>query len=277
MQQKIGLLVGTSVLTSVLLVGGTAFAEATAPTALGQSQRDGVKMMPRTPGVFGTVTAISGSTITITSKAPQFGKKPGTTATAGTVTTYTINAGSAIVTKNNVASSLSSITVGDVIAAEGTISGTTVTATTIRDGIPTGKGGEGFGAGHASSTTAQAVIQGNGQPVIGGAVTAITGNTLTVTNKSNVTYTVDVTSAKFVKPGIASASVANITVGDNVIVQGAVNGNAVTATSVIDQGVVPTTTNATSNPPTVAGSAVTPRTGFFESIGGFFHKLFGFF
>ena len=48
----------------------------------------------------------------------------------------------------------------------------------------------------ATSTARFPMMTGNGQPIIGGKVTAVNGNSLTVTNASNVTYTVDVTSAK---------------------------------------------------------------------------------
>lgn len=72
-------------------------------------------------GVQGTVSAVSGSTITVTGKDGQ---------------TYTVNAGSATV-QHMVTGSLSDITVGDTIGVQGTVSGTSITATTIMDGIPT--------------------------------------------------------------------------------------------------------------------------------------------
>lgn len=72
-------------------------------------------------GVHGTVSAVNGSTITVTGKDGQ---------------TYTVNAGSATV-QRMVTGSVSDITVGDTIGVQGTVSGTSVTATTIMDGIPT--------------------------------------------------------------------------------------------------------------------------------------------
>ena len=57
---------------------------------------------------------------------------------------------------------------------------------------------------------------------------------MTVTNKSNVTYTVDATNAKIVQ-GQNTIAVSNVAVGDSVVVQGTVNGNSITASSVIDQ------------------------------------------
>ncbi len=74
----------------------------------------------RGPGVTGTVSAVNGSTITITGKDG---------------TSYTVNAGSATVQKM-VTGSLSDVTVGDTIGVQGTVSGTSVTATSIMDDLP---------------------------------------------------------------------------------------------------------------------------------------------
>lgn len=71
-------------------------------------------------GVMGTVTAVNGSTVTVTGKDGV---------------SYTVNAGSATV-QRMVTGALSDITVGDTIGVQGTVSGTTVTATTIMDGVP---------------------------------------------------------------------------------------------------------------------------------------------
>jgi hypothetical protein len=64
-----------------------------------------------------------------------------------------VNASGATVTKNGVAGSFSSIAVGDMIAVQGTINGTSVTATKITDGFMagTGRGGPG-GMRYGSST-----------------------------------------------------------------------------------------------------------------------------
>ncbi len=249
-------LVSASVVLGSLLVAGTAFAAG-----------PGSWMGGHAPGVFGTVASISGNTLTVTSKG--FGPN-------ATATTYTVDATNATVTKTNAASTVSVIAVGDMVAVQGTVSGTNVTATTIHDGMMRMMRGEhdgmfGKGAHSASSTpggTASQFPAGNGQPVIGGAVTAITGNSLTVTNKSNVTYTIDATSAKVSKASVTGATVSSISVGDNVVIQGTINGTAVTASSVIDQGTAPSSTGTT--PPAHRG-------GFMGAVGGFFSHLFGFF
>ena len=199
-------------------------------------------------GIGGTVASVSGTTLTVTSKAGPNG---------GTATTYTVDASSATVTKSGATSSVSGIAVGDTVMVQGTVSGTSVTATSISDGQ--------FGKGGMSGQTPS--IQGNGQPIVAGKVATISGTTLTITNNSNVTYTIDASSAK-VTQGQNTITTSNINTGDTIIAQGTVNGTSVVASSVIDQtrpaGTTTTTPGQQSNP------------GFFGSIGQFFMHLFGF-
>jgi hypothetical protein len=201
-------------------------------------------------GIRGAVASISGTTLTVTSKAPQNG---------GTATTYTVDASNATVTKNNAASTVSGISAGDTIMVQGTVNGTSVTAKTIRDGVT------------------QPAIQGNGEPVVAGSVTAISENTITITNKSNITYAVDATNAKFVVAGVTGPTISNVAVGDNLVIQGTVNGTNVTASSVIDQK--PAANSNTSN----QGNGQQPKPGImggighmFGGIGNFFKHMFGF-
>ena len=239
-KKRISLLLAVVGILSVVLVAVPAFAQ-TSPGSYG-----GVRQGGRTggqPGVFGTVTSVNGTTLTVTSKG--FEK----TATA---TTYTVDTTNATVTKNNAASTVADIAVGDTIMIQGTVSGTSVTATTIRDGV----------------AQPQTAIQGNGQPVTAGSVTSISGNIITITNASNVTYTVDATNAKFSIKGVTSPTISNIAVGDNLTVQGTVSGTSVTASSVIDQK--PVASNNTNK------TASNPVTGFIGGITNFFKHLFGF-
>ena len=155
-----------------------------------------------------------------------------------------------------------------MIMVQGTVSGTSVTATTINDGFAKGMGGMGMNGGASMAN----LPAGNGQPIVGGAVTAVSGNSITVTNTAGVTYTIDATNAKFTKGGVTAATIANVSVGDNVIAQGTVNGTAVTAASVFDQGAKPAAGSTTS---TGGATTVKPK-GFFGAIGGFFSHLFGF-
>ncbi len=191
------------------------------------------------PKVLGTVTVVSGNTITITSK--------GGTAT----TTYTVDATNAKIEKNGSASTIANILVGDMILVEGTINGTTIVAKEIKTLKKDDK-------------NPNPILEGNGQPIIGGKVTLVSGSTVTITNKSNTTYTVDLTNAKIVKAG-KNAVIADVVVGDTVLVQGTINGTSVIATSVVDQGV-------SSNPNGNNGK----HKGFFRKIGGWFSRIFGF-
>jgi len=244
--------------------------------ATGAQGWGGSGMMHRpggTPGVFGTVSAISGTTLTVTSKA-----RSNATSAVATPTVYTVDASNAMVYKGSATSTVSvgSIATGDTVMVQGTVSGTNVAATVIRDGVLGTMGGKGFG-GHSASSTPRTmptpVIQGNGEPVIGGAVTAISGSTLTVTNASNVTYTIDVTNATLVKNG-TSTTLTNIAVGDTLVVQGTVNGTSVTASSVIDQG-AKSSTSASAGGTSASGSHG-GFGGIFSAIGGFFQHIFGF-
>ncbi len=253
MKNKLALAITGSAVLGSLLMAGPAF-------AAGPGFRRGGMMGGR--GLFGTVSAINGTTLTVQSKG--FGKNP-------TATTYTVDATNATVTKSGSASSLSNVSIGDTVMIAGTINGSSVTATTIRDGV-TSRGGMGMKPGVRNGENPQtkpALIQGNGQPVIGGNVTAINGSTLTIKNKGNAAYTVDASSATIQKAG-ATSTVSSITVGDNVVVQGTVNGTSITASSVVDSG--------TAVAPNAGGvPSDTRRGGFMGAIGGFFHSLFWFF
>ena len=196
------------------------------------------------PGVFGTVSAISGSTLTVTGKNKL---------NSGTGTTYTVDASNATVTKNGTSSSVTSIAVGDTVMIQGTVNGSNVIATAVRDNVPR----------RGQKTKPNPIIQGNGEPIVSGSITAINGTTVTITNKSNVTYIIDASNATIEKDN-ATSTLSSVAAGDNVIVQGAVNGTSVIASSIIDQG---GTANAASSK---------PHPGFFGGIINFFQHLFGF-
>jgi hypothetical protein len=214
-------------------------------------------------GILGTVSSVSGNTITV-NVAARKGFGTSTQATAVAAATYTIDASGATVYKNNATSSVSNIVSGDTVMVQGTVSGTNVTAKVIRDGkMPM----ENFQKGNRATSTEQ-MISGDGNPVVAGTVSAISGNTITLKNNSNTQYTVDASSAD-IKKGEATSSVSSISIGDNILVQGTVNGSSVTATMVIDQSAKPGNDNNGGRPE--GGVKV-----FFGKIGGFFMHLFGF-
>ncbi len=218
-------------------------------------------MMTR-PTVTGTVTAISGTTITI------YGHQ-GMAGTSSPQTTFTIDATNAIVMKNKATSTLSAITVGNQLHVSGTLTETTVVATMIRDGAIPLRGEKG-GVINNQNTQAITELKGNGQPVVAGQVTAINGTILTVTNKANVTYTVEAGTSKVIVDGNTS-TLGSVKVGDMVILQGAVNGTQVIATTLIDNG-----TTQTQNTGNSQAQNKPQRGGFFGGIGNFFGKFFGF-
>ena len=256
-----------------LAVAVPAFAQTgtSASAGVGMGMRRG--MMPGTPGVMGTVSAVNGTTLTVTGKT--WGPKTAAGATATASITYTVDASNAQVFKDGATSTISNVATGDMVMVQGTVTGSNIAATVIRDGMNGFKGMSGKpGFDHGSTSTIPKVspIQGNGQPVVGGSITAISGTTLTVTNASNVTYTIDASNAKIVKNGTSTAF-STLATGDNVVVQGTVSGTSITASSVIDQGASNTAGD------TSAGSSVTgvhSGGGFFDMIGGFFKHLFGF-
>ena len=220
---------------------------------MGAWQQDGSPA----PAVVGSITAINGTTLTL----QAWGRGDRKDATS---TTYTVDAANATVYDKGATSTLSSLATGDMIAVRGTMNGTTVTATVIRYGMNGALGRRGMG--DASRT---APFTGNGQPIVGGTVASVNGTTFTIVNSGNATYTVNAANATVVDRGTTS-TIASIVTGDNVLVQGTVNGTDIAATSVIVQG---EPANATATPAHRSGF---DPFGFFKSIGGFFKHFFGF-
>lgn len=255
----------------ILLSGVTAFAQtADAQPGIRAGFRSGSfgtpGMQERRPGIFGTVSAVNGTTLTVTGKeGPQ---------ESGSGAAYTVDASGATVHKEGEVSSLSAIAVGDTVMIEGTVSGTNVTASLIRDGARP-RDGSGRGPEGGAGKGAMASFEGNGQPVVAGTVSSVSGATFALATKSGISYTVDASAAAIMKAG-ATSTLAALAGGDAVVVQGAVTGTAVTASTVIDHGAPPAeAAGGTSEDGALRG----PRGGFFARIGGFFGgflHLFGF-
>lgn len=214
------------------------------------------------PNVVGKVTAINGNIITITRKQESEKEKSATSTTPAS-TTFTIDATNAKILRGETAITISNIAVGDNIVVQGTITGTNVVATQIRDG-KMGNGNENVN----ENNQAMMQIKGNGQPVVAGKISVISGSAITITNTGNVTYTIDATNAKIVQ-GKNTILVAGLKVGDSVIVQGTVNGTAITASTIIAQVNKPVDVNSNVN-------VEKPNKGFFSSFGQWFRHLFGF-
>jgi hypothetical protein len=257
-------------LVASLGLASTAFADTnnTQPTPAPQGQREGRGMEVRArmiPRVFGTVASINGNIITVTSVRGEKDRNRSTT-------TFTIDATNAKIFKNNATSTIQSIVTGDTIVARGTLKGTNLVATEIRDGKPMmGRGdnqndrnGQKENDDKNKRASSTPVIVGNGQPVVGGSVTTINGSTLTITNKSGVVYTIDATNA-VIQKGDSKSTVASIAVGDTVVVQGSVNGQSIVASSVLDQANVPKNDGESKS-----------ASAFFGGIKNFFSHMFGF-
>ena len=257
MKRALGALIVGSTVISSLAFAGTALAKG--PSEFGRSGQN----VPR-PVVVGTVATISGMTLTVTAQNDD--RDDHATSTA---TTYTVDATNATVTKNGATSTVSAILIGDKVMVRGTVTGTQVVAAVINDGKMLGRPDMHGKNPKDSKLAPTAMMQGNGSPVIGGSVTAIGSTTLTVTAKSGTVYTVNTASTTVVKAGVAS-TLSAVAAGDNVIVQGTVNGTSVTASSIIDQGAAP-----------ALGASTTQnhgeKKGFFKTLGGFFSHMFGFF
>lgn len=160
---------------------------------------------PMSPMVFGTVASINGTTISLTGKNN---------------TTYSVDATNAKVMKGfGTVAQVSDIKVGDSLMVNGTINGTSVTATMIMDGQPPKPGVRGpkgpLGANR---------FMGNGSM---GSVTAVSGNSFTIQNKgrggktTSVTVTTDA-NTKVTKNGQAD-TLGDVAVGQMVMVKGTKN------------------------------------------------------
>ena len=123
----------TTLATAVPVFAQTTTPQGTPPVWANRGAGNGANRIMK-PGVYGKVTAVSGNIITVSSMK----RTPGATATTAPTpiaVTYTVDATNAKIMKNNVAGTIASIAVGDTIMAQGTLTGTNLVATTIRDGV----------------------------------------------------------------------------------------------------------------------------------------------
>lgn len=152
---------------------------------------------------YGEVVAVSGATITISAEP----------------NTYTVDVSSATF---NGGASLASVVVGDKIATMGTLSGTTITASSVWVSK--------YSAGTANMVS------------VVGKVTAINGNTITVTGScpqcvrggggSYETYSVDATNATIVVKG-GNGTIADIAIDNQVTAMGKVSGTTIIASRIL--------------------------------------------
>jgi len=236
--------IGSFVLVSPVLANNNQQGENEQKKGIVKDESDSNRMMP---AVVGKVSAINGNILTVISKNKN-------SATAST--TFTVDVANAKLLRGNTTITISDIAIGDNVIVQGTVTGTNVIATIVRDG-KVGNGNEN------DNNQALLQIQGNGQPIVAGTISVINGNTITITNTGNVTYTIDATNAKIVQ-GKNTISISGVKVGDMVIVQGTVNGTSVVASTIIDQAKLTNTIEEKKN------------VGFFGSIAQWFRRLFRF-
>lgn len=169
------------------------------------------------PIVMGTISAISGSSITVAGRAGKDG---------AAATSHVVDASAAKIMKDKgVAATLADLKVGDMIAVEGTTSGTSVTATTIFSGTPfAGKlAGGAMGRG-----------KGRGMPAVSGTVSSVSGTSITLAAKNGTAYTVDASAAKIMKGKGTAATAADVQAGDAIAVFGTSTGTSISATMIFD-------------------------------------------
>lgn len=265
LKRSISAIVAGSAILGSLSFAGTALAS----NGMHRGEQNETKVNVARPVVVGTVASVVGSTLTVNVKARQHENKTTTTASS---TVFTVDAATAVVTKAGVSSTVGAIVIGDKVSIIGTVTGTNVVATKIIDGKMSERSEMPDRPKMGNASTSMQFLPGNGNPVIGGSVTAISSTTLTVTAKSGTVYTVNTASSTVQKVGSAPATLSSIALGDTVLVQGTVNGTSVTASSIIDQGIALNISGENEGDAKPIG-----HQGFMSAIGEFFSHLFGFF
>ncbi len=164
----------------------------------------------------GTVTAVNGTVITMSSK---FGAD---------LSVYAVDVSTAKISKgvgiSGTPMAVSDVKVGDRIMVTGSANGSSITASAVRDLGP--------------KTPVESFLGG----LRFATVTAISGTTITGTSvfaKSQVTFTIDASSASIAKGFSLNGStiaISEIKVGDQLIVNGTVNGTNIKATEIRDIG-----------------------------------------
>ncbi len=69
---------------------------------------------------------------------------------------------------------------------------------------------------------------------VAGVVASVSGQTITIEGKDNITYVVDAGDARVVKKGADKASLSDIKSGDKLLIKGVVTGSTVAATDIFE-------------------------------------------
>ena len=173
-------------------------------------------------GVFGTIKAIDGPSLTVTTNDGS---------------TETVTTTRATTTTRAVAAALSDVKIGDQVVVMGTGT-TTIAATSITDTGTNAATAAPAGAGQAGGSRANG---GGGPPgggpfgaggeLIAGTVAQVGSGALTVTESSGTTVAVKTSSSTTVTT-VETIDVADLAVGQSVIVRGTTSNGTVTATAI---------------------------------------------
>ena len=173
-------------------------------------------------GVFGTIKAIDGPSLTLTTNN---GSTETVTTTGATTTTKAVSA------------ALSDVKIGDQVVVMGTGT-TTIAATTITDtgsnaptGAPAGVGQAGGSRANGSGGPPGGGPFGAGGELISGTVAQVGSGALSVTESSGTTVTVTTSSSTRVTT-VETIDVADLAVGQSVIVRGTTSNGTVTAAAI---------------------------------------------
>ncbi len=142
-----------------------------------------------TVSISGKVTAVNGNTITLSGKDGA---------------TYTVNAAGAAITAENRTLAITDIKVGDTLKVNGTLTGTTIVATKIRD-----------------KSTVQRDLESKLSNLRAGIVTAVNGTVLTITRfGTGTTSTINTNASTTIKVKGGATSTSAITPGSAIVVLG---------------------------------------------------------
>ncbi len=171
---------------------------------------------------FGTIAAIDGSTLTVTTQAGA---------------STTVKTTSSTVVTTSATGTVADISNGDHLVVIGTTSGTTVAASRIVDRGPATDtfGGPGAGGPPSGMNAPSGASGGNfgvgGFAPVTGTVAAVDGSTVTLTTTAGTTVKVTTSSSTAVEVD-KTITVSQLQTGEQVVVSGTTSGSTVTATRI---------------------------------------------
>ncbi len=175
-------------------------------------------------GVAGEITAINGSTITVSSmgRRPKGQANDSSSGSAPAKTTYTVTTTSKTTFSKVTDGTVSDLAKGDTVVVDGTNSNGTIAAKRIHqtNKLP-----------DQSNNGASAPRKGAGGDHTLGTITAVSGSTVTISTTAGDTVKVTTTSDTKVSV-IEKTSISDLAKGDMIRVQGTVSGTTVAATAV---------------------------------------------